>query len=76
MAVEQIIEGSSFMSPLLLPLVAVVVALATIHIWQQSRRERKFGDLIPGPPTLPILGNAHYFVNLKNNGTISNFQFF
>lgn len=70
MAVEQIIEGSSFMSPLLLPLVAIVVALATVHFWQQTRRERKFGDLMPGPPTLPILGNAHYFVNLKNNGKI------
>lgn len=68
MAVEQIIEGSSFMSPLVLPLAAVVIALVTIHFWQLSRRERKFGDLMPGPPTLPILGNAHYFVNMENNG--------
>lgn len=67
MAVEQIIEGSSFTSPLLLPLITVVVALAVVHFWQQSRHDRKIGDLIPGPPTVPILGNAHFFVNLKNN---------
>lgn len=68
MVVEQIIEGSSFVSPLVFPLVAVVVALATVHFWQMSRRERKMGDMFPGPPTLPILGNAHYFVNLRNDG--------
>lgn len=68
MAVEQIMEGSTFMSPLLLPLITVVVALTVVHFWQQTRRERKMGDLIPGPPTLPIVGNAHYFVNLKNDG--------
>jgi hypothetical protein len=68
MAVEQIIEGSSFMSPLFLPLAAIVVALLTVQFWQMTRRTRKIGDLIPGPPTLPILGNAHYFVNLKNDG--------
>lgn len=68
MAVEQIIEGTSFTSPLLFPLITVVLALAAVHFWQMSRRERKIGDLMPGPPTLPILGNAHYFVNLKNDG--------
>lgn len=68
MAVEQVIESSSFSSPLFFPLITVVVALATVHFWQQTRRERRIGDLIPGPPTIPILGNAHYFVNLKNNG--------
>lgn len=67
---EQIIEGSTFSSPLLLPLITVVMALAIVHFWQMNRRERKIGDLIPGPPTIPIIGNAHYFVNLKNNGEL------
>jgi cytochrome P450 family 4 len=71
MVVEQIFEGSSFTSPLLFPLIAVVIALTTLHFWQMSRRERKIGDLIPGPPTIPILGNAHYFVNLKNDEIFS-----
>ena len=75
MAVEQIIEGSSFFSPLLFPLISVVIALTAVHFWQQTRRERKMGDLIPGPPTLPILGNAHYFVNLKNDGKLSEIKF-
>jgi len=68
MAVEQIIESSSFTSPLVLPLIGIVVSLAVIHLWQQTRQNRKLGNLFPGPPTLPILGNAHYFVNLKNDG--------
>ncbi|CRK93146.1 CLUMA_CG006508, isoform B [Clunio marinus] len=67
MAVEQIIEGTSFTSPLVLPLITILVALAAIHFWQQSRRDRKIGDMIPGPPTVPIIGNAHYFVNLKTD---------
>lgn len=69
MVVEQIIEGSSsFASPLVFPLIVVVLALTAVHFWQINRRERKMGDMFPGPPTLPILGNAHYFVNLKNDG--------
>lgn len=67
MAVEQIIEGSSFTSPLLFPLISVIIALTAVHFWQQTRRERKMGDLIPGPPTIPIIGNAHYFVNMRND---------
>lgn len=68
MAVEQIVEGSSFTSPMLFPLIVIVVALTTLHFWQLSRRQRKFGDKIPGPPTLPIVGNAHYFLNMDNFG--------
>lgn len=68
MAVEQMIEGSTFTSPLVLPLIATVVALAVVHFWQQNRRERKIGDLIPGPPTIPLVGNAHYFLNMNNDG--------
>jgi hypothetical protein len=68
MAVEQIIEGSTFSSPLLFPLIVTFIALAAVHFWQLSRRERKFGDKIPGPPTIPIVGNAHYFLNMNNDG--------
>jgi hypothetical protein len=68
MVIESISMGESFMSPLVLPLATVVVALFVVHFWQISRRERKLGDLLPGPPTLPLVGNAHYFLNKKNNG--------
>jgi cytochrome P450 family 4 len=67
MAVEQMIEGSTFSSPLFLPLLTVVATLVALHFWQTTRRERKIGNKIPGPPTIPILGNAHIFMNLKND---------
>jgi cytochrome P450 family 4 len=67
MAVEQMIEGSTFSSPLFLPLLTVVATLVALHFWQTTRRERKIGNEIPGPPTIPILGNAHIFMNLKND---------
>lgn len=68
MAVEQIIQSSVFSSPLLMPLLAIVFVLAAVHFWQMTRRERKIGDLLPGPPTVPIIGNAYYFLNSNNHG--------
>lgn len=68
MAVEQIVETSStvFASPLLLPLITIVFGLVLLHYWQESVRPAK-GKEIPGPPTIPIVGNAHYFVNLSSH---------
>lgn len=68
MAVEQIIQSSVFSSPLLMPLLAIVFVLTAVHFWQMTRRERKIGDLLPGPPTVPIIGNAYYFLNSTNHG--------
>lgn len=68
MAVEQLIQSSVFASPLVMPLLAIVLALTAVHFWQMSRRERKIGDMLPGPPTVPIVGNAHYFLNHTNHG--------
>lgn len=68
MAVEQMIEGSSFTSSLFMPLATILATLVSIHFWQITRRERKMGNQIPGPPTLPIIGNAHTFLKLKNDG--------
>jgi hypothetical protein len=70
MAVEQIIQGGLLSSPLLMPLLGVVFVLAVVHFWQLSRRDRKIGDLLPGPPVLPILGNAHYFLKKSNHGKL------
>nr|AEK25132.1 cytochrome p450 family 4 subfamily G [Chironomus riparius] len=67
MAVEQIIQSSVFSSPLLMPLLAIVFVLTAVHFWQMTRRERKIGDLLPGPPTVPIIGNAYYFLNSTNH---------
>lgn len=71
MAVEQIVTSGFFTSPLILPLLAIVLALTAVHFWQLSRRDRKLGDLLPGPPTIPIVGNAHYFLNNTNHEIFS-----
>jgi hypothetical protein len=68
MAVEQIVQGSVFASPLVMPLLAIIFVLTAVHFWQMSRRERKIGDMIPGPPTIPVVGNAHYFLGNTNHG--------
>lgn len=68
MAIEQIVDGSSFISPLIMPLTTVLITLVSIHFWQITRRERKMGNQMPGPAALPIIGNAHTFLQLKNDG--------
>ena len=68
MAVEQIIVGSTFSTPLLYTLISVITVLVAVHLWQQTRPQRKLGDLIPGPPTWPIVGNALEFMKLSSDG--------
>lgn len=58
--------GYSF--PLILPMIFVSITLALLHVYLQSRRIAKIGNKIPGPPTLPIIGNAHYVWNKTHNG--------
>lgn len=71
MAVEPMIQTSaSYTSPLLLPLIGIFVSLTVYHFYQQSRRQTKMGDKIPGPPTIPFLGNAHYFFKKHNHGKL------
>ena len=72
MAVEQIIQSSVFSSPLLMPLLAIVFVLSAVHFWQITRRERKMGDLLPGPPAFPIIGNAYYFLNSNHGNALNN----
>uniref|UniRef100_A0A1L8E432 Putative cytochrome n=1 Tax=Nyssomyia neivai TaxID=330878 RepID=A0A1L8E432_9DIPT len=48
-----------FFSPLMLPLIATTISLTVVYIWMQSQRITKMGHALPGPPTLPFVGNAH-----------------
>lgn len=54
--------------PLLLPLIATTIGMVLLYWWQQTKRMVKMGNKIPGPPTLPILGNAHYVIGKTHNG--------
>nr|QKY88960.1 cytochrome P450 CYP4G9 [Athetis dissimilis] len=40
------------------PLVILASCVWLIHRWQQQTRLYRMGNIIPGPPTVPILGNA------------------
>lgn len=69
MATQQIVEGAhmGYVFPLMLPLIAASVVLSMSYYWMQNRRIAKLGNLIPGPPTLPLLGNAHYVIGKSHN---------
>lgn len=71
MAVDHVVEGSrllGFSFPLMMPLILATVTLAVLHVWLEQRRIAKIGNRIPGPSTLPILGNAHYVINKNHHG--------
>lgn len=71
MAVEHVVEGSRFLNlsfPLVVPLIIATVSLAVLHFWLEQRRIAKLGNRLPGPSTLPILGNAHYVINKNHHG--------
>lgn len=86
--VEQIVgqnlRQSGFSFPMVIPLIALTVGLALIHFYLETRRMAKLGNRIPGPPTLPFIGNAHYVLNkthhgkhlLKSDKVMENFNFF
>lgn len=64
--------GIGFVFPFILPLIATTVALALYYWHTQTQRLAKYGNLIPGPPTLPFLGNAHYVIGKNHNGELGN----
>lgn len=70
LAGETVRSAGGFSFPLILPLIFVTISLALLHVYLQTRRIAKIGNKIPGPPTLPIIGNAHYVWNKTHNGKI------
>lgn len=68
LAGETVRSAGGYSFPLILPLIFVTISIALLHVYLQSRRIAKIGNKIPGPPTLPIIGNAHYVWNKTHNG--------
>lgn len=71
MDVQDVVESTDrawYYSPIMVPLIGIIAALTVYHWWDQSRRIAKMGNMIPGPPTLPLLGNAHFFIRKTHNG--------
>lgn len=72
LAGENIRAASGISFPLIIPLIFVTISLALTHLYLQTRRIARLGNKIPGPPTLPIIGNAHYVWNKTHNGRKKN----
>ncbi|XP_055300649.1 cytochrome P450 4g15-like [Sitodiplosis mosellana] len=67
LAGETVRSAGGYTFPLILPLIFVTISLALLHVYLQSRRIAKIGNKIPGPPTLPLIGNAHYVWSKTHN---------
>lgn len=70
LAGETVRSAGGYSFPLILPLIFASISLALLHVYLQSRRIAKIGNKIPGPPTLPIIGNAHYVWNKTHHGKL------
>lgn len=50
------------------PLVVITIGLMMSYWYSVNRRFVKYGNKLPGPATLPIIGNAHYVIGKNHNG--------
>lgn len=64
-------ESSFFSSPLLFPLLTIVTVLFALYYYTESTHLVKLGKKLPGPQTIPFLGNALIAVNVKPKDVLS-----
>lgn len=65
---DETVRAGGYSLPLILPIIFVTISLTLLHFYLETRRIAKLGNKIPGPPTLPIIGNAHYVWSKTHNG--------
>lgn len=51
-----------------LPLIATSIVGLMIYWYSITERFAKYANKLRGPPTLPIIGNAHYLIGKSHNG--------
>uniref|UniRef100_A0A1Q3FRH5 Putative cytochrome p450 n=2 Tax=Culex tarsalis TaxID=7177 RepID=A0A1Q3FRH5_CULTA len=70
MNVEFVHERSSLAAlamPTVIVMTLVLVASVLFHVWMQSRRYVKLGNLIPGPRAYPLIGNANMLLGKSHD---------
>lgn len=70
MNVEYVHERSSLAAlalPTVLVMTLTLVASVLFHVWMQSRRYVKLGNLIPGPKAYPLIGNANMLLGKSHD---------
>ncbi|CAH1103827.1 unnamed protein product [Psylliodes chrysocephalus] len=68
----QLDSNGAVISVLTNPLITIILGVAAIlsiyQYWFHSQRYVKLGNQLPGPSTIPILGNAHMVLGLSASG--------
>lgn len=70
MNVEFVHERSSLAAlamPTVIVMTLVLVASVLFHMWMQSRRYVKLGNMIPGPRAYPLIGNANMLLGKSHD---------
>lgn len=70
MNVEIVPERSALASlamPTIICMTLVVVASVLFHLWMQSRRYVKLGNMMPGPKAYPLIGNANMLLGKSHD---------
>jgi len=63
MASESFLAATKvYIAPLVIPFFSLVLILYAVHLWLSGTRSYKLALKIPGPPPLPLIGNAHLVV--------------
>ena len=52
---------------IVIPAISSLVVLVLLHLYQTQSRMAKLANQIPGPKTLPFIGNAHIALGIKSN---------
>ncbi|XP_046992771.1 cytochrome P450 4g15-like [Schistocerca americana] len=65
----EVVEAQSS-SSMLYPILIVTAILTIIHYWRENSRFVKLGNKLPGPPTLPFIGNIHMIFGITSSNEI------
>jgi cytochrome P450 family 4 len=64
------IKTAPWFAPFVMPSITVIVMLYALHYYQNNSRTAKLANRIPGPPTLPFIGNAHELIGIESSQMI------